>query len=127
MLKRRLSFETATSTCCWPAPESRNSLVCGSRENRNSRSSSNMRWMAVESLSSSPRDLGSMANEMAGSASFTLGKTMGADLSPERVAGQRVLQLGHRANIARVEFRHGGLGFPLHHADVGEAFRRIRD
>ena len=41
-----------------------------------------MRWMAVESLSSSPRDLGSIAKEMAGSASFTPGYWMGALLSP---------------------------------------------
>ena len=52
-----------------------------------------------------------------------LGENDGRGLVAERVACQGVLQLRHRADIARVELRHGGLSFPLRHADMGEAFR----
>ena len=77
--------------------------------------------MAVESSSSSPRDLGSMANEMAGSAQLHARENDGRALVAQRVTRQGVLQLRHRADIARVDLRHGGLDLPLRHADVGEA------
>ena len=40
------------------------------------------------------------------------------------VAGQGVLQLGHRPDIAGVQFRHRLQGFPLRAADVRQALRR---
>ena len=65
-LKRECSLATASSTCSWPAPESSISWVCGSRLDRSPRSSSIIRCSASEIFSSSPFDLGSMANEIAG-------------------------------------------------------------
>ena len=43
-----------------------------------------------------------------------------AGLVAERVVGQRVLQLRHRAEVARLDLRHVGLRLPLEQRDVAE-------
>jgi len=69
----RFMRATAISTCSWPAPERRSSLVSGSRWNFSDGSSSVSLLSAMEILSSSPFDLGSIENEIAGSGTVTAG------------------------------------------------------
>ena len=61
----RLSFSTATSMCSWPTPERMISLVCASRCIFRVGSSSISLCRPRVAFSSSPFDLGSMANEIA--------------------------------------------------------------
>ena len=64
-------------------------------------SSSCSRCSAVLIFSSSPRVFGSIAYEITGSGNL-IGSTLNATaLVAEEIARQRVLQLGHRAEIAR--------------------------
>ncbi len=64
---RRFNLDTTASICCCPAPATKNSFVCGSRKNLTIGSSSITLWSAGASLSSSARDLGSIAYVIAGS------------------------------------------------------------
>ena len=56
--------------------------------------------------SSSLRDLASMAKAMDGSGSFTGGYAMLKPFFGQRIAGQRLFQLGHRPDIAGMQLRH---------------------
>ena len=86
----RFMRATAISTWSWPAPERRSSLVSASRWNFRDGSSSVSLASAMEILSSSPLDFGSMEKEIAGSGIATAGKRYGFSLaesvSPVRVS-----------------------------------------
>ena len=73
----RFMRSTTISTCMLPTPEIRSCLVSGSKWWWTVGSSSAMRASAVEILSSSPRVLGWMAKEMAGSGNVIRGSSNG--------------------------------------------------
>ena len=72
-------------------------------------------------LSSSPRLFGSIAYDSTGSGNFIGGNGHAIGLVAERVVGQRVLQLGDRAEIAGLDFRHVGLRLALQQHAGGRA------
>ncbi len=83
-------------------------------------SSSISLWMPLLSLSSSARVLGSMAKVIAGSAKVTCGYWIGSALVAQRVAGQRVLQLGDGADVAGMELVDRDRGLALHDRKMGK-------
>ena len=74
-----------------------------------------------EILSSSPRVFGSMANVVAGSGKTLGGKDDRARLVAQRVAGLRLLQLRHGADVARSELRDRRLGLPLQQDELARS------
>src|SRR6266849_4424632 len=99
---RRFSFATVTSMCSCPWPDSSSSLVCGSRLYRIEGSSSSSRCIDVLILSSSPRLVGVGEHRLR---KTDRRKGDRVRLVTDDVIGQRVLQLRHRAEIARLDFR----------------------
>jgi hypothetical protein len=87
-------------------------VVCGSRHVADGPSSSSSRCIEVLILSSSPRLFGSMAYESTGSGNAIGRKRQAGRLVGQRVAGARVLQLGHGAEVAGLEFRHRACVLP---------------
>ena len=76
-------------------------------------------------LSSSPRLFGSIAYDSTGSGNFIGRERDRVALVAERVVGQRVLQLGDRAEIAGLDLRHARLRLALQQQQVAEALGRV--
>ena len=85
-----------------------------------------MRCSAVEILSSSPRVFGWMAKEMAGSGNEMPRQDHRMGLVAERVARERVLELGHDADLAGPERLDGLLRLALQPAEMADALLGAR-